>query len=119
MGWFHPESYARILTISGSFVGLQSTTQYPDGGAEYPEHLIPETTPNKPLRVFLSAGSNDLGGGRWRTANDATAKALAAKQYHSRYIQVQGGTHEDDGARRQYLPDAMSWLWRGYPIEKP
>ena len=32
-----------------------------------------------------------------------------------------GGTtvYEDDGARRQYLPEAMTWLWRGYPIKKP
>jgi hypothetical protein len=45
-------------------------------------------------------------------------KALAAKGYHYQYVQAQGATHEDDGARRQYLPSAMLWLWRGYPITK-
>ena len=112
MGWFHPESYTRILTISGSFVNLQS----PGAGA-YPKTLIPNS-PVKPLRVFLAAGSNDLGGGQWRAANDATAMALMAKGYHYRYVTAAGAGHADDGARRQYLPAAMEWLWRGYPIVK-
>ena len=118
MGWFHPESYTRILTISGSFVGLQKSTDYPNGCADYPKHLIAET-PIKPLRVFLEAGSNDLNSPTWRNANDTTAMALSAKGYHYRYLQAAGAVHEDDGARRQYLPEAMLWLWRGYPIKKP
>ena len=118
MGWFHPESYRRILTISGSFVGLRTSPMVPGGGADYSAHLVPET-PAKPLRVFLEAGSNDAGGGSWRTANDNMAKALEAKMYHYRYVQAMGAGHEDNGARRQYLPEAMLWLWRGYPIKKP
>ena len=122
MGWFHPESYRRILTISGSFVALQrSPPAFPDGCADYfmttvPD-TIPNTTPPKPLRVFLEAGSNDGGGTIWRDANDSMGKVLAAKGYHYRYVQAQGAVHEDYGARHQYLPDAMLWLWRGYPIK--
>jgi iron(III)-enterobactin esterase len=131
MGWFHPESYRRILTISGSFVNLQSSPQYPDGAADYAyantpntpaaadQHLIVNTTPPKPLRVFLEAGTNDLGGGEWKAANDAMAPAFAMENYHYRYVIAQGATHEDDAARRDYLPDAMAWLWRGYPITTP
>jgi enterochelin esterase-like enzyme len=117
MGWFHPESYRRLLTISGSFVPLQRTPpDFPNGCADYSKTSIPNTTPNKPLRIFLEAGSNDLVGGgfNWRDANDAMGKALAAKGYHYRYVQAQGAVHEDTGAQRQYLPDAMLWLWRGY-----
>jgi enterochelin esterase-like enzyme len=118
MGWFHPESYTRILTISGSFLKLQSSTMYPNGCGDYAATLIPGS-PVKPLRVFLEAGSMDLGGGRWRTANDTMAMALMTKGgYHYRYVTAEGAMHEDDGARRQYLPDAMAWLWRGYPIKK-
>jgi enterochelin esterase-like enzyme len=117
MGWFHPESYTRILTISGSFLKLQSSTMYPNGCGDYAMTLIPMTTPNKPLRVFLEAGSMDLGMGRWRAANDAMDAALKAKGYHYRYVPAEGAMHEDDGARRQYLPSAMEWLWRGYPIK--
>lgn len=122
MGWFHPESYRRILTISGSFVALQrSPPAFPDGCADYfmttVLDTIPNTTPPKPLRVFLEAGSNDGGGTVWRDANDSMGKVLAAKGYHYRYVQAQGAVHEDYGARHQYLPDAMLWLWRGYPIK--
>jgi enterochelin esterase-like enzyme len=117
MAWFHPESYRRVLTISGTFVGLQKSAAYPDGAAGYPMKLVPESEP-KPLRVFLEAGTNDLGGGRWETANIAMAKALKDKAYHYRYIHAQGAGHEDNGARRQYLPEAMTWLWRGYPLKK-
>jgi enterochelin esterase family protein len=122
MGWFHPESYRRILTISGSFVALQhSPPDFPDGCADYfmttVPNTVPNVTPNKPLRVFIEAGSNDLLSPTWRNANDSMGKALAAKGYHYRYVQAQGAYHEDAGARHQYLPDAMLWLWRGYPIK--
>ncbi len=61
MGWFHPESYRRILTLSGSFTPLKTSMQYPNGAADYHNHLIADV-PAKPLRVFLEAGSNDIGG---------------------------------------------------------
>ena len=119
MGWFHPESYRRILTISGSFVALQKTPpDFPQGCADYymteVPNTIPNTTPPKPLRVFIEAGSNDGGGTIWRDANDSMGKVMAAKGYHYRYVQAQGAVHEDAGARHQYLPDALLWLWRGY-----
>jgi enterochelin esterase family protein len=122
MGWLHPESYRRILTISGSFVALQkSPPTFPQGCADYYMTEVPDTvpnvTPNKPLRVFIEAGSNDLLSPTWRNANDAMGKAFAAKGYHYRYVQAQGAYHEDPGARHQYLPDALLWLWRGY--QKP
>jgi enterochelin esterase-like enzyme len=119
MGWFHPESYRRILTISGSFVNLQKfPPTFPQGCADYymteVPNTIPNTTPPKPLRVFIEAGSNDGGGTIWRDANDSMGKAMEAKGYHYRYVQAQGAVHEDTGARHQYLPDALLWLWRGY-----
>jgi iron(III)-enterobactin esterase len=121
MGWLHPESYRRILTLSGSFVQLQTSPMYPEGCADYAYantpngHLIANNPP-KPLRVFMAAGTNDLAGGEWKAANDATGAAFAMQKYHYRYVIAQGATHEDDAARRDYLPDAMLWLWRGYPI---
>jgi hypothetical protein len=106
------------LTLSGSFTPLQRRPpDFPMGAADYYMKSIPMTTPAKPLRVFLEAGSNDIGG--WKAANDGMAKALAAAKYHYRYVAATGASHEDNGARRQYLPAAMEWLWRGYPIKKP
>lgn len=58
----------------------------------------------------------DLGG--WKMANDQLAAALAAKGYHYRYVFAMGAGHTDGAAIRQYLPETMLWLWRGYPIKK-
>ena len=121
MGWFHPESYRRLLTISGSFVDLgHPTPGFPKSCADYHNSVI-AASPVKPLRVFLEAGSNDLvaAGQSWRAADDAMAMVLKDKGYHYRYVTAQGASHEDAGARHQYLPAAMLWLWRGYPITKP
>ncbi len=116
MAWLHPESYRRVLTLSGSFVSLKQSADYPDGAAGYWKTLIPNQ-PVLPLRVFLESGSNDLPGKvSWRAANDAMAKVLAERGYHYRYVRAEGAGHEDSAARRQYLPQALEWLWRGYPM---
>src|SRR5260221_13574873 len=59
MGWFG--NYRRILTVSGSFVALQTSAMYPRRAAQFANGLIASTTPLKPLRAFLEACSNDLG----------------------------------------------------------
>jgi enterochelin esterase family protein len=125
MGWFHPELFRRILTYSGTYVNQQSPTSamYPHGAWEYHEHLIPGSEP-KPLRVWLEAGSNDNGAGssaaglhNWVLANQNMAKVLAAKHYHYRFEYAQGAGHVDGKAVSQTLPEAMLWLWRGYPLQ--
>ena len=118
MGWFHPELYRRILTYSGSFLKLGPDATYPNGAAEYHEHLIAMNDP-KPLRVFLEAGSNDLVNqfGDWHMANDAMAAALATKKYHYRYVFAQGAGPVEPDVLKQTLAETMVWLWRGYPIK--
>ncbi len=51
----------------------------------------------------------------WSEENKALAAALKTKGYHYRFMfgeDVHGGMH---GAVD--FPDALRWLWRGYPIE--
>lgn len=122
MGWFRPDLYRRILTYSGTFVNQAPSNEYPHGAWEYHENLIPESEP-KPLRVFLEVGSEDNGasspaGGfrNWVLANQGMAAALKTKGYHYRFIFAEGGRHCDTNAIAETLPDAMLWLWRGYPI---
>jgi hypothetical protein len=52
----------------------------------------------------------------WVLANQMMAMALAAKQYHYRFEFAQGGTHVDNRVVLQTLPEALEWLWRGYPF---
>lgn len=121
MGWLRPDLYRRILTYSGTFVAQHSTREYPHGAWEYHEHLIAEAD-EKPLRVYLEVGENDLdlngtyadGMHGWVEANDAMAAALAAKTYHYRYEYALGAGHVDGKALRQTLPDTLRWLWQGW-----
>ena len=120
MAWFG--DFRRILTYSGTFVNLQSSTMYPHGAWEYHENLIPKADP-KPIRIFLEVGDQDNGfttaasGFRnWVLGNQGMAAALKAKGYHYRFVFGTGGVgHVDGGIIGQTLPDALLWLWRGYP----
>jgi iron(III)-enterobactin esterase len=123
MGWFRPDSYRRILAYSGTFVNQQSplNPDSPHGAWEYHEHLVPESD-RKPLRIWLEVGENDNGANRdeaslhnWVMANDRMAAALKAKGYHYHYVFAQGAKHVDGKVVRQTLPEALLWLWRGYP----
>lgn len=118
MGWFHPELYRRILSYSGSFVRLAPSTMYPNGAGEYHTSVI-AATDAKPLRVFMTVGTEDLDNqfGSWLDANDAMFTALTEKGYHVRYVRATGGVHVDGGVLTQTLGDALVWVWRGYPIE--
>jgi iron(III)-enterobactin esterase len=123
MGWFRPDLYRRILTYSGTYVDQQSPPNpaSPHGAWEYHEHLIPGSE-RKPLRVWMEVGENDNGANRdeaslhnWVMANQRMAAALAAKGYQYHYVFAQGAKHVDGNVVRQTFPDALLWLWRGYP----
>jgi enterochelin esterase-like enzyme len=124
MGWFRPDLYRRILTYSGTYVNQESPTDpmYPHGAWEYHEHLIPESDP-KPLRVWLEVGENDYNANdpestyhNFKMANQRMAAALMAKGYHCRFEYALGAQHNDAHVVNQTLPEALEWLWRGYPI---
>jgi enterochelin esterase family protein len=125
MGWFRPDLYRRILTYSGTYVNQQSpeNSKSPHGAWEYHEHLILQSDP-KPLRVWLEVGEDDNGANlseaslhNWVLANQQMAAALKAKGYHYRYEFARRGKHVDGKVVGQTLPEALLWLWRGYPIK--
>jgi enterochelin esterase family protein len=106
MGWHRPDQFHRILTNSGSFVNIRGGNQVPG---------MVTMNPAKPLRVFLSVGSKDNENGRWQKGNEDLARALAAQQYHYRFVLLNGGTHQQTYPA-SILPETLLWLWRGYPI---
>lgn len=125
MAWYHPEWYHRVLTTSGTFVNQQwpFNPETPDGAWDFHEKLIPNSDP-KPLRIFISVGDHDLLNPNvmrddmhdWVEANNRMAKVLKAKGYHYQYIYCLGVGHGLGAAKAQMLPEAMEWLWQGYPI---
>jgi enterochelin esterase-like enzyme len=125
MAWFRPDLYHRVLSYSGTYVDQQSPTnpKSPHGAWEYHENLIPKND-RKPLRVWLQVGEKDLGSNRdekslhnWVLANERMAAALKAKEYHYRYVFSAGAGHVDGKVVKQTLPEALLWLWQGYPIK--
>ncbi len=79
------------------------------------------TDKNKPIRIWLQAGSNDNGASgppssyrNFHLANQRMAQALVARGYHVHFDDCEGAGHVDQGPLRQTLPTALTWLWRGY-----
>src|SRR5436190_809328 len=127
MAWYRPDLYHRVLSYSGTFVNQQwpHNAETPHGAWEYHEHLIAES-PKKPLRIWLEVGDRDLYNPNsmhddmhdWVVANENTAKALAAKGYPYQFIFARNASHCEGSVKQQTLPEALEWLWKGYPIAK-
>jgi hypothetical protein len=49
-------------------------------------------------------------------ANNRMAEALKKMGYHYRYEFAKGAGHVDGKVVGQTLPEALLWLWKGYPI---
>ncbi len=128
MAWYHPEWYHRVLTYSGTYVNQQwpYNPQTPHGAWEFHEHLIPES-PAKPIRLWMEVGDRDLlnpnvmrdGMHDWVAANEDMARVLAAKGYHYQFVFARNAGHVDHAVREQTLPEALEYLWQGYPGTAP
>jgi iron(III)-enterobactin esterase len=128
MAWYHPELYHRVLTYSGTYVNQQwpSNPQTPHGAWEFHERLIPGA-PVKPLRIWMEVGDRDLFNPNvmrdnmhdWVAANENMAKVLAAKGYHYQFVFARNAAHTDGAVKRQTLPEALEYLWQGYPMAAP
>jgi len=125
MAWYHPELYHRVLTYSGTYVNQQwpYNPQSPHGAWEFHEHLIPES-PAKPIRIWMEVGDRDLLNSNimvdhmhdWVMANENMAKVLAAKGYYYQFVFARNAGHVDHAVKLQTLPEALEYLWQGYPI---
>ncbi len=125
MAWYHPDLYHRVLCFSGTFVNQQwpYNPATPRGCWEMHQHLISES-PVKPLRIWMEVGDRDLlnpnimrdDAHDWVLANEFMAKALAAKGYHYQFSFVRNAGHCDGSMKQQLLPQALEYVWQGYPV---
>jgi enterochelin esterase-like enzyme len=128
MAWYHPELYHRVLTYSGTYVNQQwpYNPQSPHGAWEFHEHLIPNA-PVKPLRIWMEVGDRDLFNPNamddhmhdWVAANENMARVLAAKGYHYQFVFARNAGHTDYAVKQQTLPEALEYVWQGYPVYFP
>jgi sugar lactone lactonase YvrE/enterochelin esterase-like enzyme len=104
--WHRPDAFRRVFSAIGTYVGLR-------GGNAYPV-LIRKTEP-KPIRIFLQDGRHDLNNytGSWWIANQ---DMLAAFEYAGYDVRHEWGDGEHNSRHATAIfPDAMRWLWRGWP----
>jgi gluconolactonase len=104
--WNRPDAFRRVISFIGSYTNLR--------GGQIVSSLIRKTEP-KPLRVFLQDGSNDqnIYSGNWWIANQDVASALEYAGYDTKFVTGTEGHNNIHGSA--ILPDALRWLWRGYP----
>lgn len=104
--WERPDAFSRVFSTIGTYVGLR-------GGHNY-STLIRKYEP-KPIRVFLQDGSNDLNiyGGDWWMANQAMERSLVFAGYEVQHVWGEGAHNGRQGTA--LFPDAMKWLWKGWP----
>lgn len=104
--WERPDQFSRVFSAIGTYVGLR-------GGDRYPG-LIRKTEP-KPIRIFLQDGSDDLNiyAGDWWKANETMERALTFSGYEVNHVWGKDGHNGRQGT--SIFPDAMRWLWKGWP----
>lgn len=112
--WHRPDQFRRVLSFIGTFVAMKGG----DGFAA----LIRRSEP-KPIRVFLQAGKNDhiapnqpqgtFYAGSWPINNMVMRDALQFAGYDVKLELGEEAHNMKQGGA--ILPDALRWLWRGYP----
>ena len=112
----HPEAFARVYTVVGSFTALQWKPGELDGGNIYPFKVRREAKRN--LRVWMNDGSEDqeAPSGSWPLQNIQLANSLKLKGYDF-HFSFGGGTHHAALAASE-LPECLAWLWRDYDPKK-
>jgi iron(III)-enterobactin esterase len=125
--WYHPDLYRRVLSYSGTFLNQQwpHNPETPHGAWEFHEHLIPDS-PVKPIRIWIEVGASDAfnpnvmrdGFHDSVVANERMAAVLVDKGYHYQFVFSRNAGHVDGATRKQTLPEALEYLWQGYPIDK-
>ncbi len=109
VAWERPDLFSRVYSSVGTFVAMR-------GGNEYPV-LVRKSEP-KALRIYLQDGVNDTWNhifGDWWEQNQLMASALNYAGYEFDY-KWDRGNHSIKYGNRAY-PDAMRWLWRGWPAK--
>ena len=103
--WERPDAFSRVYCISGSFVAFR-------GGHEFPT-LIRKTEP-KPLRAFMTTGSNDMENcaGDWTLLDQEMDKALKFSGYDYQFQMLKGG---HGVGYTDLFADGMRYLWKDWP----
>ncbi|HEX4029650.1 MAG TPA: alpha/beta hydrolase-fold protein [Terracidiphilus sp.] len=112
--WNRPDQFHRVLSFIGTYVSMK--------GADSLPALVRKTEP-KPIRIFMQDGTGDhivaaepFGtsfSGSWPINNQVMHQALEYSGYDVKLVMGTEAHNMKQGGA--ILPDALRWLWRGYP----
>lgn len=112
--WNRPDQFRRVLSFIGTYVAMK--------GADALPALVRKTEP-KPIRIFLQDGKNDhivpaepygtYFAGSWPINNQVMFEAFESAGYEARLVMGDGGHDIEQTAA--IMPEALRWVWRGYP----
>jgi len=112
--WNRPDQFHRVLSFIGTYVSMK--------GADAMPALVRKTEP-KPIRIFMQDGTADhivpgepygtSFAGSWPINNQVMYEALEFAGYD---VKLEMGTEAHNTKQAgAIMPDALRWLWRGYP----
>jgi gluconolactonase len=112
--WNRPDQFHRVLSFIGTYVSMK--------GADAMPALVRKTEP-KPIRIFMQDGTADhivpnepygtSFAGSWPINNQVMYQALEFAGYD---VKLEMGTEAHNTRQAgAVMPDALRWLWRGYP----
>lgn len=107
--WHRPDLFSRVYTSVGTFVSMR-------GGNNFPA-LVRKTEP-KQLRIYMQDGWYDVWNpifGEWFEYNQLMESALNFAGYELDFKWDRGNHNIRWGTLA--FPNAMRWLWRGWPAE--
>ncbi len=106
VAWERSDSFSRVFSAISTFVGLR--------GGERFATLIRKYEP-KPIRIFLQDGTNDLNNyaGDWWITAQMMERAFQFAGYEVEHAWGEGA-HNSTHATAIF-PQAMRFLWKGYP----
>ena len=108
VAWHRPDSFRRVFTSVGTYVGIHGADQLPV--------LVRKYEP-KPIRIHLQSGEadNNLYCGDWWMANQMMERSLTWNGYDVNHTWGTGGHNQKHATA--IFPDVLRWLWKGYPHE--
>jgi sugar lactone lactonase YvrE len=112
--WNRPDQFHRVLSFIGTYVAMKGADELPA--------LVRKTEP-KPIRIFMQDGMGDhivpaepygtSFAGSWPINNRVMFEALEYSGYDAKLeMGTEAHNMKQGGA---IMPDALRWLWRGYP----
>jgi gluconolactonase len=109
VAWHRPDSFRRVFTSVGTYVGIHGADQLP---------VLVRKFPPKPIRIFLQSGENDnnLYCGDWWMANQMMERSLTWNGYEVAHAWGTGGHNQKHATA--IFPEALRWLWKGWPENK-